>query len=477
MLPYKEFTVLDINAEHLGVPTSLLMDNAGKAVAEVVQKRYGKGRRIIVLCGSGNNGGDGFVAARYLKEENEVAIIMAWPQEDIKTVIARDAFEAVKDLVVEADAVHLHDYDLIVDALLGTGAHGHLEDPYAGLIERTNNCIRPKISVDVPSGLGTDHVIEPEVTVTFHDVKEGMNEENSGKIVIRDIGIPADAAKYVGPGEFVYYPIPGADSHKGMNGQALIVGGGPYTGAPALAAMGAFGMKVDLVHIATPERAWQTIASFSPNFIVRSLPGEILMEEHVPQLRRLAARADAVLIGPGLGDDEATMKAVRSFVASCKKPMVIDADAQAAVGAKPSILKGKSVVVTPHAREFEALGGAKLPADYEARVKPVQALARKLNVTVLLKGRIDVIGDGKRWKLNRTGNAGMSVGGTGDVLAGEVVGLLSRGAAPFDAARIAAFTNGYAGDVAFEELGFGLLATDVAERVPMVVRPFIDRFL
>ncbi|HTY46161.1 MAG TPA: NAD(P)H-hydrate dehydratase [Methanomassiliicoccales archaeon] len=477
MLPYKEFTVLDVNAEHLGVPTSLLMDNAGRAVADVIQRKYGKGRRIVVLCGSGNNSGDGFVAARYLREENEVAIILARPQEDIRTVIARDAFEAVKDLVVQAEAVHLHDFDLIVDALLGTGAHGHLEDPYAGLIERANNCIRPVVSIDVPSGLGTDHVIEPEVTVTFHDIKEGMNEENSGKIVVRDIGIPEDAQKYVGPGEFAYYPIPDKDSHKGMNGQVLIVGGGPYTGAPALAAMGAFGMKVDLVNIATPERAWQTIASFSPNFIVRSLPGDVLTEAHVPQLKRFADRADAVLIGPGLGDDPATMNAVRSFVSWCKKPMVIDADAQAAVGAKPSVLKGKSVVVTPHAREFEDLGGAKLPADYEARVKPVQALAKKLNVTILLKGRIDVIGNGKRWKLNRTGNAGMSVGGTGDVLAGEVVGLLSRGVAPFDASRLAAFTNGYAGDMAFEELGFGLLATDVAERVPMVVRPFIDRFL
>ncbi len=477
MLPYKEFSVLDINAAHLGVPTSVLMDNAGRAVAEVIQKRYGKGKRIIVLCGSGNNGGDGFVAARYLKKENEVAIIMARPQEDIKTIIARDAFEAVKDVVVDAKAVHLFDYDLIVDALLGTGVHGHLEEPYAGLIERANDCVRPVVSVDVPSGLGTDHAMEPEVTITFHDVKEGMNEKNSGKIVVRDIGIPEDAAKYVGPGEFVYYPIPDKDSHKGMNGQVLIIGGGPYTGAPALAAMGAFGMKVDLVHIATPERAWQTIASFSPNFIVRSLPGDVLTEEHLPQLKRFAERADAVLIGPGLGDDKATMDAVRSFVAWCKRPMVIDADAQSAVGAKPQILKGKSAVVTPHAREFEDLGGKKLPDDYEARVKPVQALAKKLNVTVLLKGRIDVIADGKRWKLNRTGNAGMSVGGTGDVLAGEVVGLLSRGVAPFDAARIAAFTNGYAGDMAFEDLGFGLLATDVAERVPMVVRPFIDRFL
>ncbi len=477
MLPCKEFTVLDINAEQLGVPTSLLMENAGAAVAEVVRKKFGKGKRIIVLCGSGNNGGDGFVAARHLRDDNEVQIVLAKPPRDIHTNIARDAFEIVKDMVVDGSAVHLFDYDVIVDALLGTGVSGRIGEPYRNLIERINECVRPVVSVDVPSGFGGDVMVDPDVTVTFHDTKEGMTKENSGQIVVRDIGIPKEAGKFVGPGEFVYYPIPSPESHKGMNGRVLIIGGGPFTGAPALAGFGAFGIKVDLVHIATPERSYVPIASYSPNFIVHALPGDHLVKDHMSVLKKLSGKADAVLIGPGLGDDEETYRAVHEFVGACALPIVIDADGIGAVSKKMRVLKGRTGVVTPHAREFEELSGVKLSDDYEARAKPAMKLAKQTGLTVLVKGRLDVVADAKRCKLVQGGNAGMSVGGTGDVLAGEVAGLLARGVEPFNAARIASLANKRAGEMAYEDKGFGLQATDVAANVPRAVKPLIDRFL
>ncbi len=474
MLPPKELAVLDINAEQLGVPMSTLMENAGAAVAEVVRKKYGRGKRIIILCGSGNNGGDGFVAARLLRDDNEVQIIMAKTPRDIHTNIARDAFEIVKDMVVDGSSVHLFDYDLIVDALLGTGVQGRIGEPYRSLIVRINGCVRPVVSIDVPSGFGGDVMVEPEVTVTFHDVKEGMTKENSGQIVVKDIGIPKEAERFIGPGEFVYYPIPSPDSHKGMNGRVLIVGGGPFTGAPALAGFGAFGIKVDLVHIATPERSYLPIASYSPNFIVHSLPGDSLATEHLSELKRLCRMVDAVLIGPGLGDDEGTYRAVQEFVRSCKLPIVIDADGIGAISQDMKALKGRSGVITPHAREFEELSGVKLSDDYEARTKPAMKLAKQTGLTILVKGRIDIVTDGTRCKLAQGGNAGMSVGGTGDVLAGEVVGLLARGVEPFNAARMAAFANKKAGDLAYEEKGFSLLATDVAGLLPKAIRPLVS---
>ncbi|MEM0448961.1 MAG: NAD(P)H-hydrate dehydratase [Methanomassiliicoccales archaeon] len=478
MLPVKEFAVLDINAEHLGIPPGYLMENAGKAVADVILERYGTGRRIAILCGTGNNGGDGFVAARYLKELNSVSVFLAKSPDQIHSDIARDAFEAIKDIVQPADGVDLSSYDVIVDALLGTGVTGRIQEPYSRLIDLINDSSADVVSVDVPSGFGGDVMVHPTITVTFHDVKEGMTEANSGDIVIKDIGIPTEAIQYVGPGEFVYYPIPSPESHKGDNGRVLILGGGPYTGAPALAAMGAYRIKVDLVRIAVPKRAFIPIAGYSPNFIVHELSGkDHLNKKDVKEVEKLLPWADAVLIGPGLGDEKETLEAVRDIIERCNKPMVIDADALRAVSENLQLLKGKQGIITPHAGEFKLLTGIPLPKDTEGKIPKVLDLAKKTGMTVLLKGKVDIIACAERVKMNRTGNAGMTVGGTGDVLAGIAVGLLSRGVAPFDAARLAAFVNGTAGDVAFQKWAYCYLATDVADSIPQAVKPFIDRFL
>ncbi len=478
MLPVKEFSVLDINSESLGVPTGFLMENAGKGVAEVIGEHLGGGLRILVLCGPGNNGGDGLVAARHLKERNHVTIALAKPVDQIRSDIAKDAYEAVKDLVVPIEGVDLSNFDVIVDALLGTGVRGRVEEPYSRLIDMINVSHAKVVSVDVPSGFGGDKLVKPSITVTLHDSKEGMSEANSGEIVVKDIGIPTEAATYVGPGEFVYYPLPSADSHKGDNGRLLVVGGGPYTGAPALVGMGAYRIKVDLVQVAVPEHAYVPVASYSPNFIVRELEGKRhLIKKDVDEIEELLLWSDALVIGPGLGDDKETAEAIEDIIQICNKPMVIDADAITVVSKDLSILKDKKGILTPHAGEFKRLTGVPLPMDPESRMEQAQQLAKQTGMTVLLKGRVDVIASAERVKLNRTGNAGMTVGGTGDVLAGIAGGLLARGARPFDAARLAAYVNGTAGDIAYEELGYCFLATDVADRIPRAVRAFIDRFL
>ncbi len=476
MLPYLEVRVLDINSEQEGVPIDALMENAGRAAAETISREVGTGKRIAFVCGVGNNAGDGFVAARYLMPSNEVTVLLANPPGDIRTEAARRNYERVKHLASSSVGVNFSRFDVVVDALLGTGTFREVREPFKTLISRINESGAYIVSIDIPSGLNTDSPVRPNLTVTFHDVKEGMIPENSGKIVVKKIGIPWEAETYIGPGEFVYYPTRDKDSYKGQNGRVLIIGGGPFTGAPALAGLAAYRTGVDLVRIATPATSFVPVASYSPNLIVHKLSGDVLRPEDISYLSSLLQDVDAVLIGPGLGRKEITLEAAREFIERCDLPMVIDADAISAVAEDPSVLQGKTAVLTPHRGEFKTLTGREVPPrDYEARAPIVEEEASRMKITIILKGRVDVVSNGSHTKLNLTGNAGMSVGGTGDVLAGEVVALLSRQVEPYNAARIAIFTNGWAGDLAFEKEGYSLMATDVIEHIPQVIRKSLKR--
>lgn len=473
MIEREEVRVLDINSEFLGVPTEVLMENAGWALAQEITSRFGSGLRIAILCGKGNNGGDGFVAARALTKSNRVRVFLALPSSEISTPQSRINFEKVEELHKVYAGEDLSGYDVLVDALLGVGSKGEPKGAYAEIVKAINSSGRPVVSVDVPSGLGSSLAVRPKLTITFHDRKVGMSEEGCGEIVVADVGIPADAERYVGPGDLVHYPVPSPDAHKGQNGRLLVIGGGPYTGAPALAGMAAYRIGTDLVFLACPESVSDVVASYSPNLIVLPLKGKRLGPEHVEHLVTLTEGVDAVLLGPGLGDEPATLEAVRSIIARCNRPMVLDADALKAVGGHLEILRHKAGVLTPHHRELEMLIGHPVPSD--SRMEFADELAKATGWTVLLKGRIDLISDGRRVKMNRTGNSGMSVGGTGDVLAGITAGLLTKKVSPFNASRISAFINGSAGDLAFEKNSYGLVATDLLERIPQVLRRSLSR--
>jgi hydroxyethylthiazole kinase-like uncharacterized protein yjeF len=237
--------------------------------------------------------------------------------------------------------------------------------------------------------------------------------------------------------------------------------------------MAAMRSGVDLVFVATPEPAALPVAVYSPNLIVHSLEGDVLSEGHVQGLLSMTKDADVVAVGPGLGSAPETVRAVQRFVQRCPRPMVIDADAIGACGSKPAVLRNKQVVITPHAAEFRRLAGKALGTDDPVkRGEKVKEAAARLRANILLKGPVDVISDGGTVKLNRTGNNALAVGGTGDVLTGLVAGMMAQGAKPFHAARIGAFAMGLAGDLAFEEKSFGLLATDVIDKIPIVLRRY-----
>lgn len=479
MLPALEMRVLDRNAEWMGVKILDLMENAGKAIADAVLRELGaQGKRVLIVCGLGNNGGDGLTAARYLKPECDVTVLLAKGPSEFSTSEALVNFERAKDSVrisvADANAAAtMREYDVIVDALLGIGSQGDLREPYTSLVRAMNESGKPILSVDVPSGFGGSLAVTPTVTVALHAAKEGMTSANSGRIVISPIGLPAEVERTIGPGEFLYYPTPQADSHKGDNGRLLVVGGGPFTGAPALVAWGAYRVGADVVHIATPSAAHPIIASMAPEFIVHPVRGDRLTREDAPLVLELAAGMDAVVIGPGLGVAEATKEAIRAIVERLTLPLVIDADAFTGLSGHVDLLRGKRGVMTPHAKEFEAISGERMSAAPDDRAKTANAFARRTGFTILLKGARDVVTDGEHAKFTTGGNPGMTVGGTGDVLAGITGGLLAKHAAPYEAARIAAFTSKHAGDLAFEDLSYGFVAKDVADRVPRVLKKFL----
>jgi len=471
MIDPVEARVEDINAEALGIPASKLMENAGKAAAEHIMT-LSEPSRVVVICGTGNNGGDGAVIARYLDEAGwRVTLALVKLKSNTRThTSSSNIFKLPSSVTVieNANPEILAGHPFLVDAMLGIGLISTPKEPYATWIRKMNDGQSKVISIDVPSGFGTELAVKPFMTISMHDSKTGMNEENSGQIKIVDIGIPKEAREFIGPGDMVHYPVPQTNSHKGQNGHLLIIGGGPYTGAPALSAFAAHAIGADLVTIATPEASASIIASYSPNFIVRKLPGDVLTTEHMSLLNPLIEDADAVLIGPGLGREQETIEAVRNLITSLSRPLIVDADALFAMTGEESFKN--PTVLTPHTREYCRLGGSQ-----ELDEASVYDLAGRLNATIILKKPVDIISDGQHIKKNKTGNPGMTVGGTGDVLAGIVGGLLAKGVRPFETARMGTFMSGSSGDLAFQQVGYSMTATDVIACIPSVLSRHLSR--
>lgn len=486
---------IDKNCEYLGLLPIQLMENAGAAIAQSIRQKLENGG-VLFVAGRGNNGGDAFVASRHLAGSSgyNVKLLLIGKAGDIKTREASHNFSLLKfsdvDVLEIKDSDQLEteasdwfsEADLVVDAIFGTGVKGNIKEPEStaiDLINRTGKAGKTVISIDVPSGLDPDggdfeKAVYAEFTVTFHRMKTGLLSEKAkeytGTIQVSEIGVCADAEQYVGPGDLTMLRRRKAEEHKGGAGKILVIGGGPYSGAPALAALAALKAGADLVTAAVPAPVAEIVASYSPNLIVRKLPSDILCPEDLPVLLDLINSHDVVIIGMGLGRATKTFEAVRKILPFCRKA-VIDADALSALSCPifETLTGNCELIVTPHAREFAHLRGFETPENQEARIKAVREFSEENGVVTLLKGKIDIISDGKQTLLNRTGNAGMTVGGTGDVLAGLTGALFFRNPA-FLAAACAAYINGTAGDLAFEKAGNGLLATDVIEKIPEVMK-------
>ncbi|HTY15306.1 MAG TPA: NAD(P)H-hydrate dehydratase [Methanoregulaceae archaeon] len=439
--------IIETNAVALGLPEACMMESAGRALAGFVGEKSPS--CVTVLCGKGNNGGDGMVAARYLAKCTRVEV---WYLEDREPSKAREEqknllshcdlpmypFRCARDLAQLEQ--RLDGCDIIVDALLGTGGSPPLRDPLDECVRIANNSGVPVVSADVPTpGL------TPRWICAFHRPKVTGSE-------VLDIGIPVEAEVYTGPGEVLLVPRKATTAHKGAGGRVLVIGGGPYQGAPYLAGLGALRAGADIVRIASP------VFEPVPDLIYEPLGGVKIDEGHIPRLIGLVKDADVVVCGNGLGD--ASHHVVSAIAPHCRKA-VFDADAL-----RTPLPVSEKTIYTPHAGEFTRISGKKLPDDLLGRAETIRQFAD--GRTVLLKGAIDIISDGSRVRFNRTGTPSMTVGGTGDVLAGVTAALFCHLDA-FDAAVIAAYVNGKAGMNAETVLGGGLLASDIVNYIPGVL--------
>lgn len=271
--------------------------------------------------------------------------------------------------------------------------------------------------------------------------------------------------------EEVYKPRP-PWAHKGHAGKLLVVGGSEsLTGSPVFNALAAYRAGCDMVRVAAPRRAADAAANFSPNIITTPLEGKEFARKHVPAVLKLAESANALVVGSGLGRATETYAAVQALVKALEKPFVLDADGlRALAGEKARLLRGKRAVLTPHATEFYEMTGRRLASGTADRADGARELSIETGCVVLLKGHVDAIADGRRIALNHTGSAYMTKGGCGDTLAGICGAYLARGVEPFTAAKAAAFVNGRAGELAAQEKGEGMLATDLIEAIPRAIK-------
>ena len=446
----REIAILDTNAEALGADMDALMVTAAEHLANALE---GAPKPIWILCGPGNNGGDGFRLANMLENCYVVAT-----HDKQKTALAQRARDDWKGVTHSVESLPDIAPATIVDCLLGAGSYGQPRGEILRLMEAIPG--RPMVlACDMPTGCGSGISFNAFRTVTYEAPKSNMVDAKGqllpevGDVFVAPVGWPSGTLD-PGPGDLLRYPHPQEGQIKGDRGRVLIVGGGPYHGAPILSGMAAERMGVDLVHVAMPSQA--AARAKWPSGLIQEKMND---SEYISDVTELVKRCmtgrgvQAMVIGPGMGDNPESLEAVRLLIQSTPNiPKVIDADAIKALEGWPENLLG---IVTPHQKELENWVGSidavpdLITGSGESRV-------------VIRTGAEDIIiGAGGRGGIGKGGNPRMSMGGTGDLLAGCLGGLLGLGLSPWSAARLGVHLMRVAGKIAGDEIGPGMVAEDV----------------
>jgi ADP-dependent NAD(P)H-hydrate dehydratase / NAD(P)H-hydrate epimerase len=481
-----EMAVFERNAAALGVSVDVLMENAGRAVAEEAARHLpAPPARVAVLLGTGNNGGDGSVAAFYLGQWGYAPEL--WPVRpaaEIRGAAARRSYDrAAAKFPVRTGRPRpseLSDFPLLIDALLGTGQSGPLRPPYLEVAEVLNESGVPVLSVDEPTGLGGTVAVHPKWTVALTAIKEGMSPETCGEITLRDVGIPIDARRCTGPGEFLYYPLPSRADTYPRPGRIVVIGGGPYAGAPALAALAALRAGVERATVLAPLPAANRVQSFSMDLVVHPVGADHFQPADVATIETWldSTPADAIVVGMGVGRAESTLAALRELLPrlAARAPLVVDADALDALPATMSEAPASHpVIATPNQAEFaRVFEGAPVPT-HDEQLEEVRRRASARRLTLLVKGSADLFSDARSSGMNLHHPAALAVSGAGDVLGGLLGSLLARRVAPIPAARLATYWLGAAGHRAFSRHGPGLLASDLVDELPAALLEGLER--
>ncbi len=453
-MDYLDEKSTDLNYSNTYGDTYVLMKNAGEAISHFIEKTFTRGKSVIVVCGTGNNAGDGIAGAELLRESYKVSIILIKGVSGLKTPEARRAINdyhgdyygisEIKDI--------LNSSDIVIDAMLGIGINGEPRKPYNEVINTLNKSGKTIVSIDVPSGFPSDMAIKPDFTITFTDKKTGMDKSNSGKIIIADIGIPDSVKISVGPGDLAYIPKFNPQAHKGMNGIAGICAGNLFPGAVVMASLAAYSTAPDLVKVFSSKSNMDIVLSYNPGIMFYDTA--LIKREDLNGIV-------SILIGPGIGRTPAAKKIIDYIIDNYNGQLIMDADALRLL--TPDRIAGRNAIITPHSVEFKAFTG--LEATAENAIK----IAEQYGITVLLKGVTDIITDGRDIKYSGGGNSRMAMGGTGDILAGIVTGLSSRGIKPLRAATAASYINKKCADLAFKEYGYYYSTLDMINNIKYIL--------
>jgi len=487
-----------------GLALAQLMDRAGAAIAEEVEGRMPEGA-VAIVCGAGNNGGDGWVAARLLHEAGrDVTVIAAAAPDALREPATGAARAAVAAgvVVIEAGGRPLapetfEGYAVVVDALFGIGFSGEVREPFDSWIDAINAADALVVAVDVPSGVDSTTgatgrgAVEADVTVTFSAPKTGTilypGAAHVGELVVADIGIPAEYLGREGDPELwddddyrALLPRPVPEAHKNSRGRVLIVAGsGAFPGAAALAAMGAQRMGAGYVTVAVPESVVGVLQAKLTSAIVMGLPenpSQTLASRVTEAVIDIAREFDAVVLGPGMTVAHGAVHVARALVSSLSVPLVVDADGlNALVDTVDAIVERRwPTIITPHPGELARLLGttpAKVQSD---RLSYGRELSGP-DLACILKGAHTVVSGAGRQVVTLAGNPGLATAGTGDVLAGMAGALLAQGLAPFEASALAAYLHARAGDHASADLTtLAVVAEDVPAYLPVAIRELDD---
>lgn len=479
--------------EELGVPSLELMEAAGRAVAEAVAELAPEGP-IRVVCGKGNNGGDGFVAARLLREMGfGVEALLLWPGEELRGDAAVN-YERFGGELLEGDlAARLSDSGAIVDAIFGTGFEGAPRESAAAAIEAINRCGAPVVACDIASGVDAStgevegEAVEADVTVTFHAAKLGQRvapgKWHTGELRVAPIGIPDGAPGEVAAGEIdpavlSLAPRRGPHSTKFSSGQVAIAGGSRgLTGAVRMASLAAIRAGAGYATVAVPADLETVFEIAQPEVMSVGCPGGdgCLVPASEKAVLRTFERSAAGIFGPGLGKDPGSFELARSVVPKIEAPLVLDADGLNAFAGRLGELAMRPVatILTPHAGELGRLLGCDADEIGAHRLASAREAAAQAGAIVVLKGDDTIVTDGTHVAVNAISAPALATAGTGDVLSGMTAALLARGLEPFAAACAAVIAHTHAGCDAAARLGAAesVIAGDVVDSIPLAIRP------
>ncbi len=475
--------------EKIGIPSLVLMERAALGVAEELTAGGFDLSSVLVLCGSGNNGGDGFAVARIL-EERGVRVTAAFVgREESMTAETAAQRRICENCGIKISSNFMnHEYTVIVDAMFGVGLSRPVEGRYAELVDWVNQQGCAVVAVDIPSGVSADSgrvlgaAVRADLTVTFAYRKIGQilypGAQYCGRVVCRDIGIRIGRSYSGLPSMFTYgeedlerAPKRRPYSNKGTYGKVLLIAGSQgMSGAAVLAATAAYRSGCGLVRVFTPECNRTVLQTALPEAIVTAWdPRQPSLEE----LERALQWSDVAGFGSGCGTGPAARRLLDYVLRHYRKPLVIDADGLNLLAEGPELLYETEapVILTPHVGEMMRLTDGTKEEVLEDILRSARQFAREYKVICALKDARTVVSDGVRTFVNTSGNHGMAAGGSGDVLAGVICGLLAQGMTPFDAAAFGVYLHGLAGDRARREYGaYGMLAGEIARAVGEVLK-------